>query len=52
MVKAAEVSDGSADHCYMRSGGCAGSKLDTTWNFGAAPWSLEINLDWLSNFTL
>jgi dienelactone hydrolase len=52
MVKAAEVSDGSADHCYMRSGGCAGSKLDQTWNFGAAPWSVEINLDWLSGFTL
>ncbi|HZF52117.1 MAG TPA: hypothetical protein VE093_25865 [Polyangiaceae bacterium] len=52
MVKAAEVSDGSADHCYMRSGGCLGSKLDQTWNFGAAPWSLEINLDWLTDFTL
>jgi hypothetical protein len=51
MVSSAEVSDGSADHCYMRSGGCLASKLDATWNTGAAPWSLEINLDWLSGFT-
>jgi dienelactone hydrolase len=52
MVKGAEVSDGSADHCYMRSGGCLASKLDSIWQTGAAPWSLEINLDWLSAFTL
>jgi hypothetical protein len=52
MVKAAEVSDGTADHCYMRSGGCMGSKLDTTWDLGLAAWSLDTNLDWLTNFTL
>jgi hypothetical protein len=52
MVKAAEVSDGTADHCYMRSGGCSGSKLDTTWDLGLAAWSLDTNLDWLTNFTL
>lgn len=52
MVKGSEVSDGSADHCYMRSGGCSGSKLDTTWDIGTAAWSLDTNLDWLTNFTL
>ncbi len=52
MVKGSEVADGSADHCYMRSGGCSGTKLDPTWDFGTAAWSLDTNLDWLTNFTL
>jgi hypothetical protein len=49
-----QVSDGQADHCYMRaSGGCSGSQsnLDQGWANGADPWELNANLDWLTGFT-
>jgi hypothetical protein len=52
MVKGAEVSDGSADHCFMRIGGCSGTKLDPKWDLGSAAWSVNTNLAWLTNFTL
>jgi hypothetical protein len=54
IVKNSQVSDGSADHCYMRaSGDCFGSQntLDTNWNSGTAAWAKEANLQWLTNFT-
>lgn len=54
IVKNREVSDGSADHCYMRSsGGCLGSenRLDPKWETGTANWALDANLNWLTNFT-
>lgn len=54
MVKHAQVSDGAADHCYMRrSGGCLGSQssLDAGWQSGVQDWQLESNLNWLATFT-
>lgn len=54
IVKNREVSDGSADHCYMRSsGGCFGSEnsLDKKWETGTANWALDPNLKWLTTFT-
>lgn len=53
MVNHAEVSDGEAEHCYMRSGGCGlnENRLDSLWTNGGSEWSLEPNLDWLSTFT-
>ncbi|HZH18278.1 MAG TPA: hypothetical protein VE057_28260 [Archangium sp.] len=53
IVKHAEVSDGNADHCYMRaSGGCSGSQgsLDQKWLNGTYAWSADPNLQWLSGF--
>lgn len=53
MVNHAEVSDGEAEHCYMRNGGCGfnENRLDSLWTNGGSEWSLEPNLDWLSTFT-
>jgi hypothetical protein len=54
IVKHAEVSDGNADHCYMRAtGGCTGSQssLDQKWLNGTYAWSADPNLQWLSGFT-
>lgn len=54
IVKNSQVTDGSADHCYMRaSGDCLGTQnsLDTNWNNGTANWSKDPNLQWLTNFT-
>lgn len=54
IVKNSQVTDGSADHCYMRaSGDCFGSQnsLDTNWNTGTANWTKDANLQWLTNFT-
>lgn len=55
MVSHGEVEDGYADHCYMRQGGClasqSGSNLDPAWTIDTAPWQLNFNLDWLTNFT-
>jgi hypothetical protein len=54
IVQNAQVSDGSADHCYMRStGDCGGSQnsLDQRWQTGTDPWELNANLDWLTGFT-
>lgn len=55
IVKSPQVTDGSADHCYMRSGGsgCSASQntLDLGWQNGADSWQLNANLDWLTTFT-
>ena len=54
IVKHAEVSDGTADHCYMRAtGGCSGSQnsLDQKWLNGTYDWSVDPNLAWLTGFT-
>jgi hypothetical protein len=54
IVQDKQVSDGTADHCYMRaSGGCNGSQnsLDSGWQNGTVNWELNANLDWLKGFT-
>lgn len=54
IVKNSQVSDLSADHCYMRlSGDCYGSglSLDAGWKSGTQNWQLENNLNWLTGFT-
>jgi hypothetical protein len=54
IVKHAEVSDGNADHCYMRAtGGCNGSQnsLDQKWLNGTYDWSVDPNVQWLTGFT-
>ncbi|MCW8194510.1 hypothetical protein F6455_06900 [Proteobacteria bacterium 005FR1] len=53
MVSHSEVSDGQAEHCYMRNGGCGfnENRLDSLWTNGGSEWSLEPNLDWISSFT-
>ena len=55
MVKHTEMADGSADHCYMRTGGsgCSASQntLDEGWKSGTGEWALEQNLKWLTKFT-
>lgn len=54
MAKNSQVSDGAADHCYMRaSGGCFGSQntLDTRWNSGIEASAKDPNLNWLTGFT-
>jgi hypothetical protein len=53
LVKHAEASDGNADHCYMRQGGCAASQntLDQKWLAGTYAWSLDPNMQWLTQFT-
>lgn len=51
IVKAAEVSDGSADHCYMLVGGCTSpSGLDAGFKTGSAAWQMEANQNWLKSF--
>jgi hypothetical protein len=52
IVKNSQVSDLSADHCYMRSWTCAGGNtLDPNWKSGTQNWAMEPNLQWLTNFT-
>jgi hypothetical protein len=54
IVKNSQVTDGSADHCYMRaSGDCFGSQnsLDKNWDASTANWAKDTNLQWLTNFT-
>jgi hypothetical protein len=54
MVRNNEVQDGAADHCYTRqSGGCTGSqaRVDQGYATGNAPWQLNPNLDFLTQFT-
>jgi hypothetical protein len=50
IVRDVQVRDGTADHCYQKTGGCAGWFFDPGWHFGSANWSLKPNLDWLSTF--
>jgi hypothetical protein len=49
MVANSEVQDDTAKHCYMFRGGCTGNE-DIGWRRNH-PWSLDTNLDWLTNFT-
>jgi hypothetical protein len=54
IVRNNEVQDGSADHCYARrSGGCTGNQnsLDQGFATGTAPWQLNANLNFLTQFT-
>ena len=54
MVRNAEVSDRSADHCfYRKSKDCNGSQniLDARWKSGRKPWALPASLDWLKSYT-
>lgn len=53
IIQNAQVGDGSADHCYTRTGDCSGSQnsIDATWKTGTAAWTLNANLDWLASFT-
>jgi hypothetical protein len=56
IVRGTEVQDGTAEHCYMRVGGCSlfpdnQDKLDQNWLNGTGAWSLNPNLDWLTGFT-
>jgi dienelactone hydrolase len=55
LVRHAEVSDGSADHCYWRArGDCAFDNegaADPAWTGGGAEWALPASLQWLSRFT-
>ena len=47
----AEVSDGSADHCYMLVGGCTSpSGLDAGFKTGSAAWQMEANQNWLKSY--
>ncbi len=51
IVKAAEVSDGQADHCYMLVGGCTSpSGVDAGFKTGSAAWQMEANQNWLKSF--
>lgn len=53
LVLKSEVQDGSADHCYLRAKGCLSNQnnLDAGWLTGPAAWTLNANLDWLTQFT-
>jgi hypothetical protein len=53
MVKNAQVSDASADHCFQRkSKDCNGSQniLDPKWKSGSASFALPASLNWLKKF--
>lgn len=52
VINDAEVSDGVADHCYLRIGDCSGSQdqLDPLWESGPADWALGASLLWLDRF--
>lgn len=52
MVSRFETNHGTADHCYMRASGCAGSQnsLDSAF-LSTFLWSLDTNLIWLTQFT-
>lgn len=53
LVQDDEVTDGLADHCYMRDGNCDidENTLDPLWESGTAPWAVQASLDWLQAFT-
>ena len=51
IVKGSEVSDGSADHCYMMVGGCTTpSGIDNGFKTGSAAWQMNANQNWLKSF--
>jgi len=50
LVQNSQVTDGTADHCYIDVGGC-NDRFDPNWLPPAASnWSLRPNLDWLATF--
>jgi hypothetical protein len=55
MVRATELADGTANHCYYFQNGnraCTSNNgYDPTWRTGSSPWSLGPNLDWLASRT-
>ncbi len=52
VVQNSQDQDGSADHCYMRTGGgCAMDVLDSGWENGTDPWELKANVDWVIGVT-
>ena len=53
LVQNGQVSDGQADHCYMRNGGCFASQtnIDAGWQNGTDVWEVNANLNWLTGFT-
>jgi hypothetical protein len=55
MVRATELSDGSANHCYYFQNGnracTSNSGYDPTWRTGSSSWSLGPSLDWLMSRT-
>jgi dienelactone hydrolase len=53
VVKNSDVTDGQADHCFMRaSGDCIGSQTtsDANWLNGNNNWGLNAALGWLDSF--
>lgn len=48
IIRNTQVSDGNADHCYMRYGGCVDG-LDPVWSSTTDPWGVSANLDWLKS---
>jgi len=55
MVRASEVADGTANHCYYFQNGnraCTSNNgFDLTWRTGSSSWSLGPSLDWLAGRT-
>jgi hypothetical protein len=53
IVNTNQTASGTADHCYMRNGGCSANQnsLDANWQNGSANWELNANLNWLEGFT-
>ena len=52
IVQNGQTKSGTADHCYMRNGGCNTSQnsLDANWQNGSDNWEINANLNWLSGF--
>jgi hypothetical protein len=55
LVQNGQVTDGTADHCFMRTAGnlCSANQnsLDNGWKTGTANWELGASLSWLDTFT-
>lgn len=54
LVQNGQVTDGSADHCFMRTAGnlCSANQnsLDNNWKTGTGSWALGASLAWLDTF--
>ncbi|MEY4562495.1 MAG: hypothetical protein RLZZ618_1772 [Pseudomonadota bacterium] len=55
VVRNTQVSDLSADHCFMGYGGvvgvqCSGQLVDPIYQSGSANWALNATTDWLKTF--
>ena len=53
IISSSQLSDRKADHCYYFNGAnstCSTfNGLDSGWNTGTSPWSMQPNLDWLAS---